>query len=169
MEILNNFGFEPILFVAQIVNFLIIYWLLKKFLYGSVLKLLEDRKVKIAKGLKDAHEAASLLESTIIKEEKILKEAQEKARQLLVDAKEQSSIMLKHSEEETKNKIEILLKEAREQIKYETGLAEKRIEANVGKLAVTFLEKSIKGLFGSHEQEVIMKTAMKKLTNKSNN
>ncbi len=70
MEILNNFGFEPILFVAQIVNFVIIYLLLKKFLYKPVLKLLKERRDIITKGLKQAEESARLLEETVQKEEK---------------------------------------------------------------------------------------------------
>jgi len=163
MEILNNFGFNWILFVAQIVNFLIIYWLLKKFLYKPVLKLLEERKNKIAAGIKDAEDAARLLEETLQKEEKILKTAQEKAKQLIDEAKTQSDAILKQSELETKKKVDEMLKEARTQISYETGLAEKRLEANISKLAIEFLEKSIKGLFGEKEQEVVMKNALKKL------
>lgn len=163
MEILNNFGFEPILFLAQIVNFLIIYWLLKKFLYKPVLKLLEDRKHKIVQGLKNAEESARLLEETIQKEEKILNQAQEKAKKLIEEAKAQSDIMLKQSIEETRKKVDTMLLEAREQIKYETGIAQKRLEVNISKLAVSFLEKSLQGLFGNKEQEVIMKNALKKL------
>ena len=163
MEILNNFGFEPILFIAQIVNFLIIFFVLKKYLYKPVLKLLDERKNKIVKGLKDAEESTKLLEQTLQKEEKILKDAQSKARELIEEAKKQNEQMLKNSEEETNKKINKMLKDAREQITYETGLAEKRLETNISKLAVAFLEKSVKGLFGEKEQEAIMKEAVKKL------
>lgn len=163
MEILNNFGFEPILFLAQIINFLIIYWLLKKFLYKPVLKMLAERKQRIAQGLKDADESARLLEQTLQKEEKVLKDAQEKAKKLIEDAKAQSDLMLKQSELETKKKVEEMLEDAREQIKYETGVAQKELEVNIGKLAVSFLEKSVHGLFGDKEQKVIMKSALKKL------
>ena len=76
MEILNNFGFEPILFFAQIVNFLIIYLVLKKFLYKPLLKVLNDRKHKIEEGLKSAEESNRLLKETIDKEQEILKNAQ---------------------------------------------------------------------------------------------
>lgn len=169
MEILNNFGFEWILFIAQIVNFLIIFFVLKKFLYKPVLKLLKERREKIEEGLKQADEAAKLLDETIQKEEKILKEAQEKARKLLEEAKLQTEDMLKKSEEQTKKKVDEMLKDAREQIAYETGIAEKRLETNISKIAVSFLEKSLKGFFGQKEQEIIMKDAIKKLTNKSKN
>ena len=82
MEILNNFGFEPILFFAQIVNFLIIYLVLKKFLYKPLLKVLNDRKHKIEEGLKSAEESNRLLKETIDKEQEILKNAQLDAKKV---------------------------------------------------------------------------------------
>ncbi len=92
-----------------------------------------------------------------------MRDAQEKAKKLIDEAKTQSDEMLKKSEEDTRKKVDQMLLEARDQIKYETGIAEKRLEVNIGKLAVAFLEKSISGLFGQKEQEVIMKQALKKL------
>ena len=44
MEILNNFGFQPTLFIAQIVNFLILAYVFKRFLYKPILKTLKDRQ-----------------------------------------------------------------------------------------------------------------------------
>lgn len=163
MEILNNFGFQWTLFAAQIVNFLIIYFLLKKFLYKPVLKILETRKTKITEGIKQAEESERRLQETIEKEDKILKAAQEQAKQMIDDAKAQSHELLKKSEVDTKKQIEAMLKEARTQITYETGLAEKRLETNVSRLAINFLEKSLTGLFGEKEQEIVMKNALKKL------
>ena len=40
--------------IAQIVNFLILVWLLKRFLYKPVLKAIDDREQKVAAKLKDA-------------------------------------------------------------------------------------------------------------------
>jgi F-type H+-transporting ATPase subunit b len=43
MELLKNFGFEPVLFLAQVVNFLVIFLVMKKFLYAPLVKMLEER------------------------------------------------------------------------------------------------------------------------------
>ncbi|HLV93000.1 MAG TPA: hypothetical protein VKX34_07755, partial [Aequorivita sp.] len=40
--------------IAQIVNFLILVWLLKRFLYKPVLKAIDEREQKIALQLKEA-------------------------------------------------------------------------------------------------------------------
>lgn len=163
MEILNNFGFEPILFIAQIVNFLIIYWLLKKFLYKPVLKLLEERRNKISEGLKHAEESERLLQDTLRKEEKILREANEKSKKIIDDARMQSAALIKQVEADNRKLAEHMLNEARAQIIHETGVAERRLEANISKIAIKFLEKSISGLFGEKDEEVIMKKAIQKL------
>ena len=57
MEILENFGLNPMLLIAQIVNFLIVLFILKKFLYKPVLEMLKKRQTTIKDGLKQAEEA----------------------------------------------------------------------------------------------------------------
>ena len=64
MEILNeaalNIGFDWRMALAQLVNFLIIFYLLKRFVWGSIKKTLAERKAKIDKGLEDAEAAEGL-------------------------------------------------------------------------------------------------------------
>lgn len=163
MDILNNFGFEWTLFFAQIVNFLIIFWLLKKFLYKPVLKLLEERRTKIEDGLKNADKAAKLLEDTVQKEGEVLRKAQTEAKKLLDEARAERDSTLRQAEEDTKKKIEIMLNDARKQINFEADLTSKKLESNVTKLAIELLQKSLTGLFGEKEQEIIMKNALKKI------
>ncbi len=74
MEIIKNFGLNPILLAAQIVNFLIIFFILKKFLYKPVLNVLNKRQVTIKEGLKQAEEARVKLEKVVIEEKDILKQ-----------------------------------------------------------------------------------------------
>ena len=42
---------------AQLVNFLVLIWLLKRFLYGPIIKAIGRRKAKIAKRVQEANEA----------------------------------------------------------------------------------------------------------------
>lgn len=166
MQILDTFGFEPILFLAQIVNFLIIFFLLKRFLYQPMLKILEDRKRTISDGLRHAEEADKRLQETIEKEEKILKKAQEEARKLIEEAKQQQVQIMQETEEKTKARLEEMLRDARQQITFETTQVEKRLTTHVSALAIQFLQHSAQELFGSEEQDLVMKNAIKKLKKK---
>ncbi len=163
MDILTGFGFDWIQFTAQIVNFIIVFILLKKLLYKPVITMLEERKTKIADGLKNAEQAEKMLTEATEKEEEIISKAQLKAKNILEEAKTESIEIKKTAEEETKIKVEKMLKEAREQIEHEAKETEKRLEVKVGNLAISFLKASLKGLFGVKEQESIMKQALQKI------
>ena len=54
MQIFESFGIQPTLLLAQIVNFLIILFLLQKFFYKPIFKMFEDRKKRIEESLKSA-------------------------------------------------------------------------------------------------------------------
>jgi F-type H+-transporting ATPase subunit b len=42
--------------IAQVINFLLLVWLLKRFLYKPILKAIDEREGKIASQIKDAEE-----------------------------------------------------------------------------------------------------------------
>jgi F-type H+-transporting ATPase subunit b len=64
MDILHEFGVQPILLLAQIVNFAILFFLLRKFLYGPLLKILEQRRNTIKESLKNAEKIEKQLALT---------------------------------------------------------------------------------------------------------
>jgi F-type H+-transporting ATPase subunit b len=167
MEIFKNFGVEPMLFIAQIVNFLIIFYVLKRFLYKPILSMLKNRESTIKAGLEQAEEARVLLDQASQKEKEILKKAQSEARVILSDAKKQSDEMLQASEQKTRLQADRLLKEAREQISFETKEAEGRMTANISNIAIHFLEKSLSEVFSKNEQDLIMSHALKNIKKKA--
>ena len=61
MDALQTFGLQPYLFVAQVVNFLIIAYVLWRFLLKPMMTGLKLRKDKIAQGLADADRARRTL------------------------------------------------------------------------------------------------------------
>jgi len=56
METLSSLGIDLKILLAQLVNFGILIFLLSKFLYKPVLKMLDQRKKKIAESIKKAEE-----------------------------------------------------------------------------------------------------------------
>ena len=163
MDILKNFGVDPVLLVAQIINFLIIFFLLKRFLYKPVLGMLKKREDKIKEGIKQAEEARVTLEKTLDQEKKILSKAQEEARKLIEGTKDQARDVGKQIEENTKRQAEKILLDARAQIEQDTQRMEKELSEKVSLLAETMLEKSLQGVFGEKEQKQILNKALKNI------
>lgn len=56
-ELLSKLGIDWRLLIAQLVNFLILFVILRRYLYRPVLGMLEERRARIARGLEDAKRA----------------------------------------------------------------------------------------------------------------
>jgi F-type H+-transporting ATPase subunit b len=82
MEILQSLGIDWKLLLAQIINFLVILFLLKRFAYKPFLKILRDRKEIIKQGVEKSEKAEKMIQAIKVKRDKILTNAQKKAQQL---------------------------------------------------------------------------------------
>jgi len=163
MELLKNFGFDPVLLGAQVVNFLIIFYVLKRFLYKPVLEMLKKRQQEVKEGLKQAEEAKILLEETQEKEKEILKKARLTAEQLVKDAKLEAVETAAKIEENAKQQAQRLIEDAKRQLELEEKETEKKLATYVSRLAIEFLTKSSKYLFSEKEQKEIMANALRKI------
>ncbi len=163
MDVLHNFGVEWQLLVAQIINFLVIFYLLKRFLYKPIFSLLKKREESIKQGLSKADESKKALEEALVKEKKIIKDAQETARQIIQEAKEQAETVAKGVEEKAKKQADSMLESAKTQIERETRAAEKELEKHVSELSVKILKQSLGHVFTEKEQEEIVTKATKAL------
>lgn len=163
MEILHTFGIDWVLLVAQFINFGIILFILKKFLYKPVMGMLKTRREEIQKGIHDAEKARVLLEEANEKERKLLKNAQAEAKKILDETKKQADTLLRETKEETRRESERMISDAKKQIEYETKQAEKRLAGHITDLARVMLAKSLPDLIGEDEKSTVIKVAAKKL------
>lgn len=163
MELLENFGFDPVLLIAQVVNFLIILYVLKRFLYKPILDMLKKREETVKEGIKQAEEARLLLENTQEKEKEIIKKARLAAEQMIKDAKTQAQEEAKIIEENSKKQATRLIEDAQRQIELSEKETEKKLATYVSRLAIGLLTKSSKELFSEKEQKEIAQSAIKHL------
>jgi len=163
MEILENFGVNPILLAAQIVNFLIIFFVLKKFLYKPILELLKKRQIMIKEGISQAEESRIKLEKVIIEEKNILRQAQLAAKKVIEDAKQESIELARQASDNAKKQTEKILTDARAQISREYAETEKRLAVQTSKLAISFLEKALSEFFSAKEQKEVVESALRKI------
>ncbi len=104
MEFLGNLGIDVKLLLAQIVNFGLLLWLLARFVYKPLIKVIEKDEAKMTQ--------AQVLEKEMIQKEKRLNEQRERemalvktrAREIIEEAenisKEIKSRVLKETEQE---------------------------------------------------------------------
>jgi F-type H+-transporting ATPase subunit b len=75
-ELLGKLGIDWRLLIAQIVNFGILFLVLRHFLYRPVLKFLAERQERIAKGIADAALAAERLRGVELERQEVLHRAE---------------------------------------------------------------------------------------------
>jgi F-type H+-transporting ATPase subunit b len=166
MDIITNFGINPILLIAQIVNFLILLYLLKRFAYKPIFTMLEGRKKTIEEGLKNAEEAKKAFDKAIEEEKKILRKAQDAAKQILSDAKNQADQIAKESEEKTKGVIEQMMIDTRKKMEQESKDMEKRLAVSTAALAVSIIKEAVSDIFNEKEQKEVIEKLTQKFTGK---
>ncbi|MCB9809211.1 F0F1 ATP synthase subunit B [Candidatus Nomurabacteria bacterium] len=90
IDILGTIGFDWQVASVNLVSFLIIYWILKKFVFDHVKKLIKERRETIAAGLNNAEEAQTALARAQEEATGITHHAQQEAHTLIASAKERA-------------------------------------------------------------------------------
>lgn len=163
MEKFSQFGVEPILLLAQIVNFLILLYLLKRFLYKPILELLKKREEKIREGLKAGEKGEEFLLKAREEEKQILSKASEEAHSVLEETRARASQLeaelLSHAKEES----ERLVTQARAQIEVEKKVVERELEKNVVATAVRLLGTILPKVLSKEDHTRILVSSEKTL------
>lgn len=157
MELFKNFGFQPEFFVAQIINFLILAFVFKKFLYKPMLKVLRDRQKKIIKGIEDAQNAHIALEEAQQKRDELLKKTASEAEKILDDTKKASEKMREDFLSKSQTEAAKIIQDAKREIVSEKEQLEKQAKEMSLELSEKVLEKVIEELFTKEEKERILK------------
>jgi F-type H+-transporting ATPase subunit b len=142
-ELFSKLGIDWKLLIAQIVNFLVLLFILWKFAYGPVLAMLEKRQKKIEKGLADADEAGKKLEESAEKQKEILKNARTEAKDIVEKAHIQAEKAKSEIASEAKVQAEKIITIAKAEIEQEKQKTIAEIKSEIGSLVVAATEKIV--------------------------
>jgi len=168
MDILKTFGLNPYLLLGQIINFLIILYVLKRYLYPPLFKVFKKREELVKDSIKKAEENEKILEKTKNLEKEVIQKAKVTADEIIKEAREQASDIIKKAEDDTKQKTDKMLKDAQSQIALETSEAQKQLNKYVIDLSLDLLKKTLANVFDDKEQSEIVQKAMKEMQKQAN-
>lgn len=163
MEILSEFGFDLKLFVAQILNFLILAFLFKKFLYKPLLSAVKKREDEIKKGLENAEKAEKAMISAEEKKDEIINKAAKEADKIINESKKSAQEASEKILVETRNESEKIIRNAKEQANLEKEAIEKQISSIAIEASQKILDSIITDLFSEKEKQDILKRSVKKI------
>ena len=166
MEFLKDFGIQPTLLVAQIVNFLLILFLLKKFFYKPIIKLLDDRKKKIEESLKNAELIEERLKQTEEKSAQIIEEARRNSQNLITESKKEADRILAQAGIEVRKSAEQTILDAQAQISLQKVEMKKELEKETLSLVVAVVNKVLGRTVSPKEKQVLTSRAASEITRK---
>lgn len=143
-ELVHNLGIDWRLLIAQVINFVILFFLLKKFLFKPVLGLLEKRREKIEKSMRDAERIEKELAAIREKREEIIKTANQKAEEILHEVKEIAESQKTKILSDTKKETEKMLDEARASIEKEKDKLVDEAREDLAELVLLATEKVVR-------------------------
>ncbi|HET6450337.1 MAG TPA: F0F1 ATP synthase subunit B [Spirochaetia bacterium] len=163
MESLGKLGLDPIHLAAQVVNFLIIGWIIWRFLLKPLLATMNARREKIAQGLADTEKAKMALENAAREREKILQEASAESFRILQAARDEAERLRSASLQKAGRDAERMIEEARGVIALERRDMEKAVQGLSLRLSGRILEKVVSDLFGEEERSRIVARGLERV------
>lgn len=160
-KVLSDFGVNPILLAAQVVNFLVLVFILHKLLYKPVLKLLDERKKKIEESLKNAEKIQLELEETEARREKVLNEAIEEGKRIISEASAQGALMMQESQAKAKEDMEAMMEQGKAMISGERDKMTREVKGEVARMIEMSMEKVLGGSLDLKAQSKLVDDAVK--------
>lgn len=164
MNILETFGIQPILLAAQVVNFLVLLFLLNKFLYKPILKVLLQRRVKIAESLKNAAEIEATLAKTEEDRDKKLQKAGLEAKELIEEAKQSATQIIAEAHSKAADDIQTLVAKTRQELEAERQKLQLELRGEFASIVVSSLEKIAQKHLTETDKQKLTKEAIGQLS-----
>ena len=166
-NIINLFGLETKLFIAQIINFAILLFILKKFLYKPIAKIFEERQAKIKQGLEDAQNAHKTLLDANNQKADILKIARIDADKILNNTKVSSEKLKQQSLEDARKQATEIIDNAKKQAQDEFDKISKQVGVMSLDLSKKIVSKVLSEIFTEEDKSIILSKAVDKIENGS--
>ena len=122
--------------IAQLLIFLVMLGVLYRFAWGPLLRILNERRARIAQGVEATQRAMQELEAAEREREAKLEEARKEAQAMLDRITKQAEDLRKELEAKAREQAEALLVKARAEINQEREKAVQDLRSQVADLAV---------------------------------
>ena len=128
----------------MVLSFAILLFILKKFAWKPVLKMIKEREESIAKQLDSAKAAKEQMEQLTAENEKIMRQARAEREEMLRDAKATKDKIVAEAQDAAKIEADKIIAAARLEIRAEKDAAMAELSEKVGQLSVEIAEKILR-------------------------
>lgn len=160
---MEKLGVDWRLFIAQVINFLVLFFVLRKFLYKPMVAMLERRRETIEKSLEDAKKISEASAVAAAQKEEIIREARREAGKIIEEAVVRADALKEEKVLLTKKEVEKIIEQGRVQLAEEKQSALRSVRAESGALVVSAVEAILKGLPHEKLDKSLVEESLKKI------
>ncbi len=151
-KLINDFSFG--LFIWQVVIFVGLIFLLKKFAWKPILDAVSDREEGIKNALLSADNARKEMQNLQADNQRILQEARMERDSLLKEAREMKDKMVADAKNEAQAQGQKMIEQAKAAIESEKNAAMAELKLQVSTLSLEIAEKLLKDELSNKEAQV---------------
>ena len=139
--IVNTFGIDWPMLVAQAINFLIVALVIWKFAFKNILSTIKEREKQIADSLVNADKIKLELEQTEKQQQETLQEASLEAKKTITSAQEQAKAFIESQKEDARKQAEEIISKAKIAMEQEREKVLKEAREEIASLVVLTASK----------------------------
>jgi F-type H+-transporting ATPase subunit b len=160
-DIFSSLGIDGQMLLFQAVAFLILVFLLGKYVFPVLMKAVDDRQEAFEAGAKAAEEAEKRAAEAQEEVAKALKEARKEAADIVTTAKDEATAAIEASEKKAKQRAEKIVADAHDQLEKDVIAARKVLHNDTIELVALATEKVIGKTVNESVDKKIIAAAVK--------
>jgi F-type H+-transporting ATPase subunit b len=159
----ETFGWNPWLFFSQVISFVIVAILLRRFAYKPILNVLEERRRRIEEGQLNAEKIKRQLDEAEKRYSEILAKANAEAQKMIDEARESSAHLAERKQKEAIAAAEQIIAKAREASAIEHERTMDSLKQELGRLVVDTTAKVTGKVLTPEDQQRLQEEALSQL------
>ena len=160
-DLFTALGIDWKMLVFQLIAFVVLVWLLGKFVYPSLMKAVDKRQADIEASSKAAETARQQADKTKDEVKELLNQARRDASDILATAKEEANSVVEAADAKAKARAEHIVTEAHEQLQKDIVAARKALHNETLELVALATEKVVGKTVSAKVDKDIVATAVK--------
>ena len=163
-SLIGLFGLNGYLFAAQLVNFLIVLFVVQRWIYKPLLKAIDERAERIRASLVKAAAADSVLHEAQNRAGKVVHSAEQEAHALLEKTKQEAEVKRRELLLEARNELDRQVAQTKVLLQEERSQMVQSAKKHLADLVVQATEAVTDDVLRSEDRQSLLKTAVKKMT-----
>src|SRR6058998_2154855 len=159
----ETFGWNPWLFLSQVISFVIVALLLRRFAYKPILAVLEDRRRKIEEGQLNAEKIRKELAEAERRYQEIVAKANADAQRMIDEARESAAHVSERKQQEAITAAEQIIAKAREAAALEHERQMQTLKRELGRLVVDTTAKVTGKVLTPEDQKRLQEEAARQV------